>query len=142
MKPLLTLVIFFNAVLMSASWIANKTPRLTRKLMASVVDTTGTTLGKATQEEILQLKSDILQLGAALDRGQAYNPTSGSYYKEKMDYAKEKVSSLITKGDSVPKSLDDIAGEWELIFSSVPPGIFRSSPFFLAIQVEYTHNPT
>lgn len=35
---------------------------------------------------------------------------------------------------SVPTSLNDIAGEWELVLSTVPHGIFRSSPFFLAIQ--------
>ena len=35
---------------------------------------------------------------------------------------------------SVPTSLEDIAGEWELVLSTVPHGIFRSSPFFLAIQ--------
>ena len=29
---------------------------------------------------IEQLKIQLLQLGAALDRGQAYNPTSGEYY--------------------------------------------------------------
>jgi hypothetical protein len=34
------------------------------------------------------LKSQILQLGAALDRGQAYNPTSGSYYADRMAVAR------------------------------------------------------
>ena len=29
---------------------------------------------------------------------------------------------------------DAIEGEWELVLSSVPHGIFRSSPFFLAVQ--------
>ena len=78
----------------------------------------------------------ILQLGAALDRGQAYNPTSGEYYASTMQTAKEKVSDLITSsnGEKVPETLEEIAGEWELVFTTVPHGIFRSSPFFLAVQ--------
>jgi hypothetical protein len=42
-------------------------------------------------DSVPALKSQILQLGAALDRGQAYNPTSGSYYKDRMDLATQKV---------------------------------------------------
>ena len=34
------------------------------------------------------LKTQILQLGASLDRGQAYNPTSGSYYADRMAVAR------------------------------------------------------
>lgn len=86
-------------------------------------------------EEVTKLKTEILKFAASLDRGQAYNPTSGAYYKEDMDCAKSKVQSLILIGNRQPKSLSEIAGEWELMFSSVPHGIFRSSPFFLAIQV-------
>ena len=84
-----------------------------------------------------QLKIQILQLGAALDRGQAYNPTSGEYYSGTMDIAKEKIRSLINMGDpnkNIPKKLEDISGEWELVLTTVRHGIFRSSPFFLAVQ--------
>ena len=89
-----------------------------------------------------ELKYQILQLGAALDRGQSYNPTSGSYYEESMKIAKDKIEQLLqldTAGAKVPSSLQDMAGEWELIFSTVPHGIFRSSPFFLAIQESYEY---
>lgn len=102
---------------------------------------------------IQQLKIQLLQLGAALDRGQAYNPTSGSYYEESMNVARSKIGQLLdeaaktasqSEGEeaaavpgTVPKSLDDISGEWELVLSTVPHGIFRSSPFFLAIQESY-----
>ena len=34
----------------------------------------------------------------------------------------------------LPTSLEEISGEWELVFTTVPHGIFRSSPFFLAVQ--------
>lgn len=83
-----------------------------------------------------QLKAQILQLGAALDRGQSYNPTSGEYYKGTMDTAKAKILDLIATADgsNVPKSLEDIQGEWELVLTTVKHGIFRSSPFFLAVQ--------
>lgn len=47
---------------------------------------------------------------------------------------RSKIESLNALAPSVPTSLEDIAGEWELVFSTVPHGIFRSSPFFLAIQ--------
>lgn len=82
-----------------------------------------------------QLKSQILQLGAAMDRGQSYNPTSGDYYKGTMDTARSKVESLLEQyPDKAPKTLQDMAGEWELVLSTVKHGIFRSSPFFLAVQ--------
>ena len=62
----------------------------------------------------------------------------GDYYREKMDFAKNKILELIkSEPDRIPKRLEEIDGEWELIFSTVPHGIFRSSPFFLAIQEAY-----
>lgn len=112
-----------------------------------------------------QLKIQLLQLGAALDRGQAYNPTSGSYYEENMNVARSKIGKLLDEAAAaaaqaeggngsnddddgndenaavvpatVPKSLEEMSGEWELVLSTVPHGIFRSSPFFLAIQESY-----
>lgn len=98
----------------------------------------------------------------ALDRGQAYNPTSGDYYRENMNVARDKIEQLLDQAstiiqddeegniqqrnkedtqiistNTVPKTLRDLEGEWELILSTVPHGIFRSSPFFLAIQESY-----
>ncbi|KAL3930603.1 MAG: hypothetical protein SGBAC_011693 [Bacillariaceae sp.] len=88
-----------------------------------------------------QTKTQILQLGAALDRGQAYNPTSGDYYKETMDVARSKIEELLEESsdDKIPTKLEDMEGEWELVLSTVPHGIFRSSPFFLAIQESYEY---
>lgn len=111
---------------------------------------------------IEKLKVQLLQLGAALDRGQAYNPTSGDYYRENMNVARDKIEQLLDQAstiiqddeegniqqrnkedtqiistNTVPKTLRDLEGEWELILSTVPHGIFRSSPFFLAIQESY-----
>lgn len=90
---------------------------------------------------IEKVKAQILQLGAALDRGQSYNPTSGEYYKETMDVARGKIENLLelSNDQNIPTKLEDIAGEWELVLSTVPHGIFRSSPFFLAIQESYEY---
>jgi len=86
-----------------------------------------------------QRKLQLLQLGAALDRGQAYNPTSGEYYKDRMDVAVQMIDDFVAAATAkaVPTALEQIAGEWELVLSTVPHGIFRSSPFFLAIQESY-----
>jgi hypothetical protein len=91
-----------------------------------------------------QGKAILLQLGAVMDRGQAYNPTSGSYYQDRMDYARSMIERFVKNqaataaGDKyVPTSLTQIAGEWELVLTTVNHGLFRSSPFFLAIQESY-----
>lgn len=84
----------------------------------------------------LELKMQLLQLGCSLDRGQLYNPTSGEQYGKNMGIVKEKIEAL-TRTDGKSKTLESIDGEWELVISTVPHGIFRSSPFFLAIQQAY-----
>merc|ERR1712146_186787 len=76
------------------------------------------------------------QLGAAMDRGQIFNPTSGLQYKDNMNMARKKINDLCNQS-SKAFTMDNIDGEWELVLSTVPHGIFRSSPFFLAIQQAY-----
>ena len=61
--------------------------------------TEGSTTASTSTLSIDQLKVQILQLGAALDRGQAYNPTSGSYYKENVDVARSKIQQLLDQAD-------------------------------------------
>lgn len=85
------------------------------------------------------LKAQILQLGASLDRGQSYNPTAGDYYRVRMEVAREKVEELVAMSGPLPSSLQGIAGEWELVYTTVPHGIFRSSPFFLAVQEAFEY---
>jgi hypothetical protein len=116
--------------------------RLTTKLESSATATPTSTWFTSTENPTKdQLKTQILQLGAALDRGQSYNPTSGSYYESSMNVARSKITSLINLADesNVPSSLGDIAGEWELVFTTVKHGIFRSSPFFLAVQEAFEY---
>jgi len=74
---------------------------------------------------------------------------------ENMSQARSKIKQLLDEAakskvseeeesttTTIPKSLDDISGEWELVLSTVPHGIFRSSPFFLAIQEAYEYAET
>jgi len=79
------------------------------------------------------LRWSLLRMAAALDRGQAYNPTSGAYYGERMAVARELLDELLQR-PSKNFTMEDLDGEWELVFSTVKHGIFRSSPFFLAVQ--------
>ena len=84
------------------------------------------------------LQKQILQLSAALDRGQMFNPTSGTQYSEPMAVAKSLIKKLCgTQSTKNDWTIADMDGEWELVYSSVPHGLFRSSPFFLAIQDAY-----
>ncbi len=79
------------------------------------------------------LRWSLLRMAAALDRGQAYNPTSGAYYAERMAVARELLDELLQR-PSKNITMEDLDGEWELVLSTVKHGIFRSSPFFLAVQ--------
>lgn len=88
------------------------------------------------------LKSSIYRLAASLDRGQAYNPTSGEYYAERVEATRNLILDLVEMAAPLPKSLVEIEGEWELVFSTVKHGIFRSSPFFLAVQEAYGDRET
>lgn len=89
----------------------------------------------SSENDISSLKMQVLHMGAVLDRGQVYNPTSGEQYSSSMKIAKSKIEKLVQTQEAVSSyTLESMNGEWELILSTVPHGIFRSSPFFLAIQ--------
>ena len=87
-----------------------------------------------------ELKLQLLSLAANLDRGQSYNPTSSGAYKERMETATSIVRALADASPPLPSALDELDGEWELVFTDVAHGIFRSSPFFLAIQQAYARD--
>ena len=86
-----------------------------------------------------ELKMKILISSAALDRGQSYNPTSSDAYRERMDITTSLMRELIAASPPLPTNLAALDGEWELVFTNVAHGIFRSSPFFLAIQEAYAN---
>ncbi len=77
-----------------------------------------------------KLKQEIYKLSALTDRGQRLNKLISPIYQEKLTEINKLINNL--KVYSKPISEDIISGEWELIFSNVE--LFRSSPFFLAIE--------
>merc|ERR1719310_812823 len=57
-----------------------------------------------------------------------------------MGIATDIIEQLVAASPPLPSTLDALDGEWELVFTDVAHGIFRSSPFFLAIQQAYAAN--
>lgn len=89
---------------------------------ASAWFTDGSSSTATTSDLLLEkTKAQVLQLGAALDRGQSYNPTSGAYYEETMKTAKAKIEALVglANPSKLPQTLEDMQGEWELVLSTV-----------------------
>ena len=84
----------------------------------STVTSTATSRDEVNELSLGQLKAQILQLGAALDRGQAYNPTSGSYYEASMEIAKDRIKALVANHPKPAMSISDMEGEWELVLTT------------------------
>lgn len=84
------------------------------------------------------IKSQILQIAALTDRGQRLNTLIAPAYQEKRDEISLLVSKL-TERQSAPVTAAALNGEWELVFSEVE--LFRSSPFFLAIEEALNGSP-
>ena len=76
------------------------------------------------------LKALIYQVAASTDRGQRMNALIAPMYQNKLVEMNKLVENLLPLSDEITQS--SIEGEWELIYSSVE--LFRSSPFFLAIE--------
>ena len=76
------------------------------------------------------LKQEIYKLSALTDRGQRLNKLISPMYQKRFTEINNLINDL--KKYSKPISEEIISGEWELIFSNVE--LFRSSPFFLAIE--------
>ncbi len=79
---------------------------------------------------IHELKKKIYQIAAVTDRGQRLNKLIAPMYQEKLNEMDILISSLENFKTEV--SEESLSGEWELIYSNVE--LFRSSPFFLAIE--------
>tara|TARA_B100001250_G_scaffold54290_1_gene42116 strand:- start:298 stop:1059 length:762 start_codon:yes stop_codon:yes gene_type:complete len=76
------------------------------------------------------LKALLYQIAAVTDRGQRMNAIIAPMYQDKLLEMNKIVESLVPLSNEITQS--SISGEWELIYSSVE--LFRSSPFFLAIE--------
>jgi hypothetical protein len=83
------------------------------------------------------VKARILQISALTDRGQRLNRLIAPTYQELRPAMDSLVCQLAaTECDITEEALE---GEWELIFSDVE--LFRSSPFFLAIEEALNASP-
>ena len=81
-------------------------------------------------KETNEIKNKIYQIAAITDRGQRLNPFISPIYQEKFNEINELIKDLEKHNSAI--SEEKLSGEWELIFSTVE--LFRSSPFFLAIE--------
>ena len=81
-------------------------------------------------KETDEIKNKIYQIAAITDRGQRLNPLVSSIYQEKSKEMERLINDLEIRNSKI--SEEKLSGEWELIYSTVE--LFRSSPFFLAIE--------
>jgi len=77
-----------------------------------------------------EIKKKIYQIAAITDRGQRLNKLIAPMYQEKSKEMEELIKCLESFNNEI--SEEKLSGEWELIYSTVE--LFRSSPFFLAIE--------
>jgi len=83
------------------------------------------------------LKTQMLTIAALTDRGQRLNTLIAPTYQEKRDDMESLVEQLRSRGCTVTQ--EALAGEWELVYASVE--LFRSSPFFLALEEALNNSP-
>ena len=81
-------------------------------------------------KETDEIKYKIYQIAAITDRGQRLNHFVAPMYKEKIKEMDELIKDLEKQNSGITE--EKLSGEWELIYSTVE--LFRSSPFFLAIE--------
>mmetsp|Transcript_15585 Transcript_15585/g.59214 ORF Transcript_15585/g.59214 Transcript_15585/m.59214 type:complete len:308 (-) Transcript_15585:2100-3023(-) len=88
--------------------------------------------------EISRLKTQVAQLAASMDRGQVRYKYAEAY-EDKAEVMMTILDKLIQHpgARAIPSELSALDGEWELLYTSVKHGIFRSSPFFMAIEEAY-----
>ena len=80
--------------------------------------------------EIEEIKKKIYQIAAITDRGQRLNKLIAPLYQEKLNEMEDLIKDLEINNSEITE--EKLSGEWELIYSTVE--LFRSSPFFLAIE--------
>lgn len=76
------------------------------------------------------LKKQILQLASLTDRGQRHNKMVSNAYTKEEGRMQQLVAQLVQTPCTISEAT--LEGEWELVYASVE--LFRSSPFFLAIE--------
>lgn len=84
------------------------------------------------------IKAKILQVAALTDRGQRLNTLIAPTYQEKRAEMASLIDALAAEQSGAVAEAA-LEGEWELVFSEVE--LFRSSPFFLAIEEALNGSP-
>ena len=90
--------------------------------------------------KVQELKKKILYLAALTNRGNLHSEKlgKGEIYKERKKIMLTYVEELLQTKSNKNVMIYDIKlleGEWELLYANAP--LFRSSPFFLAIQTAF-----
>ncbi len=80
--------------------------------------------------DIEEIKKKIYQIASITDRGQRLNKLIAPLYQEKLKEMEDLIKDLERNNSKITE--EKLSGEWELIYSTVE--LFRSSPFFLAIE--------
>ena len=111
-------------------------PTMVRSLLLAAAATHGTCM-TVMAPGVDAVKSKMLQVAALTDRGQRLNALVAPTYQDKRETMEELVGELKEAQSSISASA--LSGEWELVYSSVE--IFRSSPFFLAIEEALNNSP-
>lgn len=121
--------------LRASSWLSLQ-PRVRGK-----VAQVATAPGPVAVEDTATIRSQILQIAALTDRGQRLNTFIAPTYQEKRGEMNALVERLVAKARDAGKVLSEaeLAGDWELVYSDVE--LFRSSPFFLAIEEALNGSP-
>ncbi len=81
-------------------------------------------------DKVSELKALIYKISAVTDRGQRLNTLVAPMYQNKMIEMERLVDEIVPLSENITEN--SLEGEWELIYSSVE--LFRSSPFFMAIE--------
>jgi hypothetical protein len=79
----------------------------------------------------------ILQHSATVDRGQLHDRLVSDAYEGKRQKLRELIGELCQAHRGKTFEPSELEGEWELVYSTCQ--LFRSSPFFMAIQTAFNN---
>eukprot|EP00951_Prasinocladus_malaysianus_P030999 scaffold294812_cov30-Prasinocladus_malaysianus.AAC.1 len=108
-------------------------PRLASRLRAANVSPEKAVTGGSPRVEDLKLQ--ILQHSSTVDRGQLHDRLVSKAYEGKRQQLRRLIGELCDSRQPDAFKEEDIEGEWELVYSTCQ--LFRSSPFFMAIQAAF-----
>eukprot|EP00873_Tetraselmis_striata_P037873 jgi/Tetstr1/458137/TSEL_044629.t1 len=87
------------------------------------------------ETSVSELKRQILHHSATVDRGQLHDRLVSKAYEGKRQQLRDTVLALCAAQGGRRFEEAEVGGEWELVYSTCQ--LFRSSPFFMAIQCAF-----